>query len=172
MDDLGFIRGKLDTKLLILYILDRLPAPVDGNTLMELTFCDNGVNYFEYIEALDELVTTDHVTRTDNTYRITGKGERNSREMETRIPYTVRLRAGKNASQIARVLSRNAMIRTGHSAREDGSFVVSLAMADGLGDIMKLELLSGTEDQAKTMEAKFRKNAESLYARIAALLLE
>ena len=33
MDNFGFIHGELDTKLLILFILRRLPRPVDGDTL-------------------------------------------------------------------------------------------------------------------------------------------
>ena len=43
MDNFGFIHGELDTKLLILFILRRLPRPVDGDTLTELCFCDTGV---------------------------------------------------------------------------------------------------------------------------------
>ena len=36
MDHHGFIHEKLDIKLLILFILSRLPAPVDRGTLDEL----------------------------------------------------------------------------------------------------------------------------------------
>ena len=48
MDHHGFIHEKLDIKLLILFILSRLPAPVDRGTLDELCQqCDDGVGYFE-----------------------------------------------------------------------------------------------------------------------------
>lgn len=172
MDNLGFIRDKLDIKILTLYILNRLPCPVDTDTLTELVLCDNGVNYFEFIEALSELMKTGHALAVDGKYAITPKGIRNSEEMESSLPYTVRLKAAEGAVRAARVLSRSAMVKTGHSLREDGSCTVSLSLSDGLGSILKLELLAGSEDQAKAMEKRFSKNAEGLYIRVAGLLLE
>ena len=41
MERFGFIHGELDTRILILFVLRRLPRPVDMNTLAELCFCDS-----------------------------------------------------------------------------------------------------------------------------------
>ena len=49
MDNFGFIHGELDTKILILFILRRLPRPVDADTLAELCFCDTGVSWFDSV---------------------------------------------------------------------------------------------------------------------------
>ena len=62
MEGLGFIHEKLDIKILILYILNHLPAAVDGQTLSDLVFCDNGIGYFDYSDCLAELVDTAHIT--------------------------------------------------------------------------------------------------------------
>ena len=56
MEGLGFIHEKLDIKILILYILNHLPAAVDAQTLSDLVFCDNGIGYFDYSDCLAELV--------------------------------------------------------------------------------------------------------------------
>lgn len=42
MDNFGFIHGELDTKILILFILRRLPRPVDADTLAELLLLRHG----------------------------------------------------------------------------------------------------------------------------------
>ena len=39
----GFIHGKLDIKLLVLYLTSRLAGPVDFATLTDLAMCDDGV---------------------------------------------------------------------------------------------------------------------------------
>ena len=65
----GFIHGKLDIKLLVLYLTSRLAGPVDFATLTDLAMCDDGVDYFVYAEAVSELMgrTTPSPTRAGGT---------------------------------------------------------------------------------------------------------
>lgn len=172
MDNYGFIRDKLDIKILILYVLNRLPRPVDITTLSELVFCDDGINYFDYMDALAELVNSGHTALLDDKFFITAKGVRNSEEMESTLPFTVRMKAGKAAERTARMLNRSAMVRASHEKKPDGNCNVSLGLSDSLGNILTLEILAGSEEQAREMEEKFRSRAEDLYMRIANMLLE
>ena len=47
----GFIRDQLDIRILALYLMSRVAAPVDFVTLADLAFCDDGVTYFYYAVA-------------------------------------------------------------------------------------------------------------------------
>ncbi len=47
---LGFIHDKLDIKILILFILRRLPEPVTFDVLRDLTLCDDGIGYFDFAD--------------------------------------------------------------------------------------------------------------------------
>ena len=173
MDNYGFIRQKIDIKILILYILNRLPAPVSQNMLTELTLIDNATNYFDYIECLTELEEKDLIITTEeDKYRITPSGIRTAAEMESSLPYTIRVKAASGAERAAKILAREAMIKTSHQEKPEGGFGVSLSLSDSLGEMMHLDILAGNEDQAKRMEQRFRKNAESLYLRIAGILTE
>ena len=66
MDHFGFIHEKMDIKILILYVLAQLPAPVDSLTLSDLVFCDDGIGYFDYSDCLAELAETGQITEENN----------------------------------------------------------------------------------------------------------
>ena len=89
--------------------------------------------------------------------------------VETDIPYSVRSRADKLLKPERDRLRREAMIKTAHVSEKNGCFV-TLAMSDGEGDVINMRLLCGGEEQAKTMEKNFRKNAEAFYQQIIELL--
>ena len=61
MDQYGFIHEKLDIKILILFVLRRLPGTVEAETLRGLVMCDDGIGYFDYSDCLSELVTGGNV---------------------------------------------------------------------------------------------------------------
>lgn len=169
MDRFGFIHEKLDIKILILYILRRLPYTVDPETLLELCQCDGGIGYFDYSDCLSELVDTGNVAQDEEGYRITAKGAKNSDAVESSLPFSVRTKASKLLAPVAERLSRAAMLVAKHE-NTDGGCMVELAMSDGMGEVMHLRMLCAGEEQAKLIEKNFRRCAEGIYQDIAALL--
>jgi hypothetical protein len=167
----GFIHEKLDIKILILFILRRLPGVVEPETLLELCQCDDGVGYFDYTDCLNELIDTKHIEECEGGYKITEKGARNAETVESSLPYSVRTKAERLLEPVAARLRRDAMITTEHERTDDGLFV-HLAMSDGKGNIIDLRLLVADEDQAKLIEKNFRSGAEDYYQRIIALVSE
>ncbi len=159
----GFIREKLDIKILILFILKRLTAPVDFDKLSELTMCDDGISYFDFAECVDELVNTDHIYFDGSTYVITDKGKRNGAVTESSIPYSVRLKAEKITSAFNAEIARDSMISTGKEMKRGGGFTVSMSLSDGIDEILSMHLFAANEKQADEIERGFRKNAETIY---------
>jgi len=172
MDGCGFIRENLDIKILILFILNRLPGPVDEETLMDLTLCDKGFTYFEYASCLADLVRTEHVTLTDGFYTITEKGARNGYMTESSLPYSVRIKSEKNAAEAAKIIQRRSMVKAGHAKLDSGAISVNFSLSDGIGEIMKLELVAPSEEYAEKMEKNFKENAESIFNQIVTLLAD
>ena len=71
----GFIHKKLDIKLLILFVLRRLPAEIDPERLADLVLIDGGITYFDYKDCLSELVQTAQIEEGEDGVRVTAMGE-------------------------------------------------------------------------------------------------
>lgn len=161
---LGFINDKLDIKILILFVLRRLPAEINSEKLADLILIDGGVGYFDYKECLAELATTAQVEDDDGLVKITAKGSRNGEILESSLPYSVRVKAEKTLAPVAEEMRRSAMILANHEVGANGT-TVYLAVSDGIGTIFDLKILAADEAQAKKIERNFRRNAESYYNR-------
>jgi len=159
----GFIREQIEIKVLILFIMRRLPEPVPIDILTELTMCDEGISYFDVTECIAKLVKTKHLLFSDNKYSLTKKGEINGDTLEKNLPYSVRVKAEEAAALARAAFNRNAMIKTHRTVDDNGGYKVTLSLSDGVGEIISMELFAANERQANTFEKGFRKNAEKVY---------
>lgn len=168
----GFLHDKLDIKILLLFILRRLPDPATFETLLDLTMCNAGISYFDFAECIAELVKTGHIRHEDEAYSITEKGKKNIAVTEISLPVSVRQRAEQSTSDYRTEVSRSSLIKTSHEPDESGGFAVMLALSDGIGDVVSMELFAANERQALDLERGFRKRAEGIYSILIEAILE
>ena len=168
----GFIHDKLDIKFLVLYLMARVAAPVDFPTLTDLTMCDDGVDYFEFAEAVAELVDSGHLTLEHDLYAITEKGRENGAACESSLPYSVKRRCTANLSKVNGLLRRNAQVRAEIAARDEGGFEAKLVLDDEDGNLMTLALFCGSQEQAERLTAGFKSKPERVYHQILSALLD
>ncbi|WP_298024764.1 DUF4364 family protein [uncultured Dysosmobacter sp.] len=168
----GFIHDKLEIKFLILYITARVIEPIPFDTVLDLTMCDDAIDYFDFSECLADLVKTEHLTLSeDGFYAITEKGLRNSGICESSLPYSVRLRCDKNLTACNRKLRRKSQVRATTEKRPNGTYTVNLCLDDDMGSVIDLKLMMVREDMAKVLMERFRRSPEKLYTQIMNLLL-
>jgi len=170
VESFGFIHDRIEIKVLVLFIMRRLPEPVTIDVLTELTMCDEGVSYFDVTDCIALLVKTKHLKVEDKKYSLTTKGRRNGEILEKNLPYSVRTKAEDVTAVVRGAQSRNAMIKTNRIADNEGGYKVTLSLSDGIGDIITMDIFAANEQQANTLEKGFRKNAEKLYNTIIEML--
>ena len=167
----GFIHEIIEIKILILFILQRLPEPVSIEDLTELTMCDDGIGYFDFMDCVVDLVKTEHLQYKDDKYHLTEKGARNGGITESSLPFSVRVDVENSISEYRGRQCRNEMIKASHRKNQDGSCTVTLSLKDGLGEIISMDMFAVSERQALELEKGFRKNAESIYNAIIGMIL-
>ena len=167
----GFIRDKLEIKFLILYIAARVIEPIPFDTVLDLTMCDDGIDYFDFSECLADLVRTEHLTLSeDGLYAITEKGRRNSEICESSLPYSVRIRTDKNVALCNQKLRRKSQVKASSQRRTNGTYTVHLSLSDDMGSVLDMDLMVVNEDMAHSLEQRFRKNPEKLYSSLLTVL--
>jgi len=167
----GFIHDQIEVKVLILFIMRRLSVPVTLDVLAGLTLCDEGISYFDVTECLTNLVETKHLILEEDKYSLTAKGERNGEVLEKELPHTVRIKAEAATSLVRTNQNRDAMIKTSCVEGENGGFKVTMALSDGIGEIISMELFAASKQQASAIEKGFRNDAEKIYLSIIDMLI-
>lgn len=166
MTHCGFIRDKLDTKLLVLYLMARLESPIDFAALTDLALCDEGVDYFMLSQAVSELVGSEHLTVENDLYAITDKGRKNGSACESSLPFSVRQRCDRNLTKLNAKLRQAAQIRTELLPREDGAYTVRMILDDNQDNLMTLELYSPGQAQAEKLADAFQASPDRIYRSI------
>lgn len=168
----GFIRGPLDTRLLILYILARTVFPVEEAQLLDIALCDDGVDYFSFIDALSSLKATGHITTDeDGKLFITEKGRANGSICEDEVAYSVRLRCDRSLAVLNKELVRQNQVRASIKPHSDGSVTVRMILDDDSGNLMTLDMLAPDQRQGERLAGSFREKAPELYDVILSALL-
>ena len=171
MENPGLVRDELDRKILILYVLSHLPAPVDSELLYEVCLCDNGLQYFDYSDCLQDLVSSGNVSEVEDEYAITEKGRRNAELVCTSLPFSVRSAADKLIAPAAEMLSRAALITAEKQETKQGTYM-HLAVSDGECSLLDMTIYCGDAEKAKQIKKNFRRYAEKYYSDFAASLSE
>ena len=166
----GFIHDKLDIKLLVLYIMDRVAAPIDFATLTDLSMCDSGVDYFQFAEAVSELVDSGHLTQDGEFYAVTDKGRRACSAGESSLSPVLRQRCDQRLAPLNQALKRKAQVRAELRPQPLG-YDVCLAMDDDQGSLFSLTLLAPSQEEGQRIADHFLQHPDRIYNGILGVLL-
>ena len=167
----GFIHSKFEIKLLVLYIMARVAAPIEFATITDLVLCDDGVDYFIFAESLAEMVTSEHLALEDGRYAITDKGRRDGTVYEGDLPFTVKRKCNNNLAPINTALRRDAQVHATAKPRDDGGVDVWLALDDETGNLLSISLFSPNKEQADLLCENFKTRPERIFNEVLEALL-
>lgn len=169
----GFIHDPLDIKLLVLYVMSRVAAPVDFAALTALALQDDGMDYFLFAQAVEELVASGHLMLGDDgLYSITEKGRANSAVMENSLPSVVRGRCNRALASHNNALRRAEQVTAQVDTMEEGRCQLTLGLSDDAGELFRLTLALPDRAQAQSVADSFQAAPDKLFHALVAVLLD
>ena len=169
----GFIHDPLDIKLLVLYVMSRVAAPVDFAALTALALQDDGMDYFLFAQAVEELVASGHLMLGDDgLYSITEKGRANSAVMENSLPSVVRGRCNRALARHNDALRRAAQVTAQVDVLGEGRCRLTLGLSDDAGELFRLTLAMPDRAQAQSVADSFQAAPDKLFHALVAVLLD
>ncbi len=167
MERHGFIRSELELKTLILFALKCAATPVAFDHLSDMVLRDEAIDYFEYVNAINDLVKTEHIYREAKPdaelYFISKKGLKNLESYEGNLPASVREHTKKAVKTILRKVRRQADVSAQIVERDNGTFSVLCKLRDDSGELLSMELTAITDEQAQAISNGFKDKAEKIY---------
>lgn len=91
--------------------------------------------------------------------------------MESSLPYSIRVKCDRNVAKLNGQLRRDAQIRAERIVRQDGTYTLRLALDDEHGNLLTLELLAATEQQADRLADQFKAHPDQIYNGVLDVLL-
>lgn len=171
MARLGFIHGKTDIKMLTLYILSHIYAPIDFANLTDLAMCDEGVDYFLFAEGVSELLDSGLVEKNNELFIATEKGRRSNVDLESSLSPVIRKRCDQRIAPLNVAMKRQDQVKSIVTPMENGSASVTLTLDDDDGLLFSLTLLAGSVDDGEDIAKRFSAHPDRIYNGILGVLL-
>ena len=168
--ELGGLTNKTEIKLLICYLLKSLDAPLSKLQLSDIIQGEGLANYFELIQALDELIRDDNVRMnledTDEMLTVTEKGINSVENLEMDfLPRSVKEKAVNTAIRL-QTLARRERENKIEVEKTDSGYNVTFFFGDEKTQLMKLTIYVADEIQVETVKKNFLEDPIKLYSEI------
>lgn len=166
----GGLTNKTEIKLLICYLLKSLDAPLSKLQMSDVIQGEGLANYFELIQALDELIRDDNVRMdldgTDEILTITQKGIEAVTDLEMDfLPRSVKEKAVNTAIRM-QTLARREKENKIEVEKLDNGFNVTFFFGDEKTELMRLTIYVADEIQVETVRKNFLDDPIKLYSEI------
>lgn len=166
----GAVRGELQTKAFILYVLKHFDDAVSPETLVDLTM-DYVADRLEYAASLEDLINGGLAERRGDRVAITRFGRSTIDQVENVLPAATRAYAAQDARTERAALEKGACISSNVVQRGDG-WLSRLELDGGAGLSLKIDLMLPSKEIAQRAEKGWRQHAESVYRYLLAQLTE
>lgn len=159
-----------ESKILILYILDKVGKPISHNELLELVISISDMNYFYFQQFLLDLLEDNYVStfrkENDDIYELTEDGKNALALTIDIIPGILKLIVDSKFKQNFDTIKDEFAVIAEYTPVTEKDFSVKCKIIENNNTVFNLEAYAGSREQAKQIVNNWKNNAIHIYPEI------
>ena len=163
-----------ENKVVILYILSKLSAPISNDNLYKLVLSSCDMNYFYFQQFLLDLADNKYIDclSKDNVtiYKITTAGTEVLKLTEDLIPGIDKLQIDTNLSKELSEVKNASTVVADFTPINENHYIVSCKIIENNDCIFEIKVSAPSRDQAKKIVDNWNNNYQDFYTGILSML--
>ncbi len=166
----------IQKKILLLYILDTSPYPLNKYEITELILEKNYLNFFSIQQYLSELVNSGFIEIINidekEQIKLLEKGLIALKHFDNKIPDTIRMDLDTEFNYQKTQKKKETQVLSEYFQRENGQFTVNLKLVENNDNLFSLYLTVASKEQAELISNSWKENTNLIYSKTIKLLTE
>ena len=163
-----------DSKLLILYILEKINKPVNYKELLELVISISDMNYFDFQQFLLDLLEDKFILKyeqnNDEIIELTNDGKNALELTIDMLPGILKLKVDSSFKEKFTKIKEQFSVYAEYTPITETDFSVKCKVIENNVTIFNLEANAGSREQAKQIVNNWNNNATNIYPKILDIL--
>ncbi len=163
-----------ESKVLILYILNKIGKPVTNEELLKVVCTLTDMNYFYFQQLLLDLVENKYVdyysNESDMVYRVTPSGKETLRLTIDIIPGIRKLRIDSNLKENVDKVEEEISVTADYIPHNESEYSVRCKVVENSVTLFEIVAYAGSIEHAKQIADNWKENATEIYPKILDLL--
>ena len=163
-----------ESKILILYILNKIGKPVTNESLLKVVLTLTDMNYFYFQQFLLDLINEKYILNYNNgddlVYSLTDEGKETLKLTQDMVPGIRKLRIDSNLKDNFEQVEEEVSITADYVPHSETEYSVKLKVVESAVTLFEITTFAGSRDQAKLIADNWKENAKEIYPQILDLL--
>lgn len=163
-----------DSKLLILYILQKINNPISYKELLELVISISDMNYFDFQQFLQDLLEDQFIIKYEHNneeiLELTNEGKYALELTIDMLPGILKLKVDSSFKEKYSKIKDEFSVFAEYTPITETNFSVKCKIIENNITLFNLEAIADSRDQAKTIVDNWNNHADNIYPQILNIL--
>ena len=159
-----------ESKVLILYILNKLNKDITNDNLLNLILSVREMNYFYFKQFISELESNNYVVEYEKNdeivYEITPKGRETLSLTKDLLPGIIKLQVDNVFKQKLRELENESSVVAEFIPNSETDFIVKCSIVEHNTTVFQVQISASSREQAKLICDNWKQNSATFYPKI------